>query len=156
MFSWRNKQDISIFRMKKAPYLLLCIYNHTVFALVCFFSCHYFATYIVLEPVFLFSVGLDLTSLKNVVYFHSGMFRSNSLFVGGNTRKAISEGRADAIPIFLCEIPNLFRQKILNLDIAFVSVSPPDKHGFCSLGTSVDCTRSAIQNAKYIIGNNKP
>ena len=80
------------------------------------------------------------------------MFRSNSLFVGGNTRKAISEGRADAIPIFLCEIPNLFRQKILNLDVALISVSPPDKHGFCSLGTSVDCTRSAVQNAKYIIG----
>ena len=82
------------------------------------------------------------------------MFRSNSLFVGGNSRKAIQEGRADAIPIFLCEIPRLFRQKILNLDVVLVSVSPPDKHGFCSLGTSVDCTRSAIQNAKYIIGKN--
>lgn len=80
------------------------------------------------------------------------MFRSNSLFVGGNSRAAIKEGRADAIPIFLSEIPRLFRQKILNLDVALVSVSPPDKHGFCSLGTSVDCTRSAIQNAKYIIG----
>lgn len=86
---------------------------------------------------------------NNIEY--QGMFRSNSLFVGGNTRKAISEGRADAIPIFLCEIPRLFRQKILSLDVALVSVSPPDKHGFCSLGTSVDCTRSAIQNAKYII-----
>lgn len=79
------------------------------------------------------------------------MFRSNSLFVGGNSRKAIKEGRADAIPIFLCEIPKLFRQNIINLDVALVSVSPPDKHGFCSLGPSVDCTRSAIQNAKYII-----
>ncbi|KAL4220925.1 hypothetical protein ACF0H5_019191 [Mactra antiquata] len=79
------------------------------------------------------------------------MYRSNSLFVGGNSRKAINEGRADAVPIFLCEIPLLFRRKILNLDVALVSVSPPDKHGFCSLGTSVDCTRSAIQNAKYII-----
>ncbi|XP_060583073.1 4-hydroxybutyrate coenzyme A transferase-like [Ruditapes philippinarum] len=79
------------------------------------------------------------------------MFRSNSLFVGGNSRKAINEGRADAIPIFLSEIPRLFRHKIIGLDIALVSVSPPDKHGFCSLGTSVDCTRSAIQNAKYII-----
>ncbi|WAR14420.1 CAT2-like protein [Mya arenaria] len=61
------------------------------------------------------------------------------------------EGRADAIPIFLSEIPRLFRQRIINIDVALVSVSPPDKHGFCSLGTSVDCTRSAIQNAKYII-----
>jgi len=80
------------------------------------------------------------------------MFRSNSLFVGGNSRKAVMEGRADAIPIFLSEIPRLFRRKVINLDVALVSVSPPDKHGFCSLGTSVDCTRSAIQNAKYIIG----
>ncbi|XP_045162494.2 4-hydroxybutyrate coenzyme A transferase-like isoform X1 [Mercenaria mercenaria] len=79
------------------------------------------------------------------------MFRSNSLFVGGNSRKAIHEGRADAIPIFLSEIPRLFRHKIIHLDIALVTVSPPDKHGFCSLGTSVDCTRSAVQNAKYII-----
>ncbi|XP_052284514.1 4-hydroxybutyrate coenzyme A transferase-like isoform X1 [Dreissena polymorpha] len=82
---------------------------------------------------------------------YAGMFRSNSLFVGGNSRKAVMEGRGDAIPIFLSEIPRLFRQKIINLDVALVSVSPPDKHGFCSLGTSVDCTRSAIQNAKYII-----
>ncbi|XP_045162495.1 4-hydroxybutyrate coenzyme A transferase-like isoform X2 [Mercenaria mercenaria] len=83
--------------------------------------------------------------------FTSDMFRSNSLFVGGNSRKAIHEGRADAIPIFLSEIPRLFRHKIIHLDIALVTVSPPDKHGFCSLGTSVDCTRSAVQNAKYII-----
>ncbi|XP_052819731.1 4-hydroxybutyrate coenzyme A transferase-like [Mya arenaria] len=82
---------------------------------------------------------------------YDDMFRSNSLFVGGNSRQAIREGRADAIPIFLSEIPRLFRQRIINIDVALVSVSPPDKHGFCSLGTSVDCTRSAIQNAKYII-----
>ncbi|KAK3604483.1 hypothetical protein CHS0354_019078 [Potamilus streckersoni] len=82
---------------------------------------------------------------------YEGMFRSNSLFVGSNARKAIQDGRADAIPIFLSEIPILFRRKIINLDVALVTVTPPDKHGFCSLGTSVDCTRSAIQNAKYII-----
>ncbi|KAL5014333.1 hypothetical protein ScPMuIL_008603 [Solemya velum] len=82
--------------------------------------------------------------------FH-GMFRSNSLFLGANSRGAVQEGRADCIPIFLSEIPILFRRKILKLDVALISITPPDKHGFCSLSTSVDCTRSAIQNAKYII-----
>lgn len=82
----------------------------------------------------------------------SGIFRSSSLFTGANCRAAINSGRADYTPIFLGEIPLLFRRKILNLDVALISVSPPDKHGFCTLGPSVDCTRAAIQNAKYIIG----
>ncbi|KAK3101047.1 hypothetical protein FSP39_000556 [Pinctada imbricata] len=82
---------------------------------------------------------------------YDGIIRSNSLFLGANARKAVAEGRADTIPIFLSEIPQLFRRHIIDIDVALVSVAPPDKHGFCSLGTSVDCTRSAIQNAKYII-----
>lgn len=82
---------------------------------------------------------------------YEGIFRSNSLFLGANARKAVNEGRADTIPIFLCEIPHLFRRRIIDIDVALVTVAPPDKHGFCSLGTSVDCTRSAIQNARYII-----
>lgn len=81
-----------------------------------------------------------------------GIFRSNSLFTGANCRKAVNEGRADYTPIFLSEIPLLFQRKIIDLDVALIQVSPPDKHGFCTLGPSVDCTRSAIQNAKYIIG----
>lgn len=81
-----------------------------------------------------------------------GIFRSNSLFLAANARSAVSEGRADSTPIFLSEIPLLFRKKRIHLDVALISVSPPDKHGFCSLGPSVDCTRAAIQNAKYIIG----
>lgn len=81
-----------------------------------------------------------------------GIFRSNSLFLASNARKAVKEGRADTLPIFLCEIPLLFRSKKILLDVALISVTPPDKHGFCSLGPSVDCTRAAIQNAKYIIG----
>ncbi|KXJ11048.1 uncharacterized protein LOC110244318 [Exaiptasia diaphana] len=83
---------------------------------------------------------------------YEGIFRDNSLFIGGNCRKAINEGRADVTPIFLSEIPLLFDRKIMELDVALIQVSPPDKHGFCTLGPSVDCTRSAIKNAKYIIG----
>ena len=83
-----------------------------------------------------------------------GIFRSNSLFIGGNCRKAVNDGRADFTPIFLSEIPLLFQRKIIDLDVALIQVSPPDKHGFCTLGPSVDCTRAAIQNAKYIIGRN--
>ena len=83
-----------------------------------------------------------------------GIFRSNSLFIGANCRKAVNEGRADFTPIFLSEIPLLFQRKIIHIDVALIQVSPPDKHGFCTLGPSVDCTRAAIQNAKYIIGMN--
>jgi len=81
-----------------------------------------------------------------------GIIRSNSLFTGGNVRQCVAEGRADFTPIFLSEIPLLFRRKILNLDVALIQVSPPDSHGFCTLGPSVDVTRAAIKNAKYIIG----
>ncbi|XP_052819732.1 4-hydroxybutyrate coenzyme A transferase-like [Mya arenaria] len=82
---------------------------------------------------------------------YEGIFRSNSLFIGANCREAIAEGRADTVPIFLSEIPLLFDRKIYKLDVALIHVSPPDQHGFCSLGTSVDCTRAAVQHAKYII-----
>jgi len=82
---------------------------------------------------------------------YDGIIRSNSLFTGGNVRQCVAEGRADFTPIFLSEIPLLFRRKILNLDVALIQVSPPDSHGFCTLGPSVDVTRAAIKNAKYII-----
>ena len=85
---------------------------------------------------------------------HVGIFRDNCLFIGSNLREAVNDGRADFMPVFLSEIPLLFRRNILNIDVALVHLSPPDQHGFCSLGPSVDITRSAIQNAKYIIGKN--
>ncbi|XP_050720662.1 4-hydroxybutyrate coenzyme A transferase-like isoform X8 [Eriocheir sinensis] len=84
------------------------------------------------------------------------IFRSNSFFIGANCRSAINEGRADYVPIFLSEIPLLFHRNIIDIDVALVQVSPPDKHGFCSLGTSVDCARAAVQNAKHIIGQVNP
>ncbi len=78
-------------------------------------------------------------------------FRVNALFVGANVRKAVDEGRADYIPVFLSEAPALFRKGILPLDVALISVSPPDRHGFFSLGTSIEATRAAVQTAKSVI-----
>src|SRR5690606_38107743 len=75
----------------------------------------------------------------------------NAFFIGSNVRKAIAEGRGSYIPVFLSEIPRLIRQGIVPIDVALVTVSPPDKHGFCSLGTSVDATRAAIDTARVII-----
>ncbi|XP_064099010.1 4-hydroxybutyrate coenzyme A transferase-like [Macrobrachium nipponense] len=85
-----------------------------------------------------------------------GIFRANSFFIGSNCRKTVNDGRGDFVPIFLSEIPILFHREIIKIDVALVQVSPPDKHGFCSLGTSVDCARAAVQNAKYIIGQVNP
>ncbi len=82
---------------------------------------------------------------------YKNSFFTNALFVGANTRKALKEGRGDYIPVFLSEIPDLFNKGILNLDVALVMVSKPDRHGFCSLGTSVDVSRAAVKNAKYVI-----
>lgn len=78
-------------------------------------------------------------------------FFTNTLFVGANVRDAIREGRGDYVPVFLSEIPNLFTRGVLPIDVALITVSPPDKHGFCSLGTSVDVTPAAIKSARYII-----
>lgn len=83
-------------------------------------------------------------------------FHINALFVGGNVRRAIREGRGDYIPVFLSEIPGLFTKNILPLDVALIQVSPPDRHGYCSLGTSVDVTPAAIQSAKLIIAQINP
>ena len=78
-------------------------------------------------------------------------FNINSLFVSASVRADVNEGRADYVPVFLSEIPNLFNHGILPVDVAMVQVSPPDQHGYCSLGVSVDVARSAVNNAKYVI-----
>lgn len=83
-------------------------------------------------------------------------FRINALFVGPNMRKAVEEGRADYIPVFLSEAPLLFRRGILPLDVAMIQVSPPNKHGYCSLGVSVDIARAAVECAKIIIAQINP
>lgn len=83
-------------------------------------------------------------------------FFVNALFVGANVRKAINEGRGDYVPVFLSEVPNLFRNGILPLDMALIHVSPPDKHGYCSLGVSVDAAVAAVQTARYVIAQVNP
>lgn len=87
---------------------------------------------------------------------HRKSFFLNNFFIGSNVRSAVDEGRADYIPVFLSEIPSLFRKGVLPLDVAFVHVSPPDKHGYCSLGVSVDATKAAVQSARAVIAQVNP
>lgn len=83
-------------------------------------------------------------------------FHFNSLFVSGSIREAVREGYADYVPVFLSEIPDLFKRKILPLDVALVQVSEPDRHGYCSLGPSVDIARSAVDAAPCVIAQVNP
>lgn len=78
-------------------------------------------------------------------------FRHSGMFVGQNAREAVNAGRADFTPIFLSEVPRLFRDGTLPLDIALIQVSPPDEHGFCSFGCEVGCTKPAAQAARMVI-----
>jgi len=85
----------------------------------------------------------------------SGSFKTNAFFIGGNIRKMVGV-TADYIPIFLSDIPSLFRQGYMELDVVLVNVSPPDKHGFCSLGVSVDIVISAVEKGKKVIAQINP
>ncbi|MBF0530733.1 MAG: acetyl-CoA hydrolase/transferase family protein, partial [Deltaproteobacteria bacterium] len=87
---------------------------------------------------------------------YSKSFRHNALFAGGNTRGAIAEGRADYTPCFFSEIPWLFRDNTLPVDIAMITVSPPDRMGNVSLGVSVDYTKQAALSAKKVIAEVTP
>ncbi|MEN9414619.1 MAG: hypothetical protein RLZ62_923, partial [Bacteroidota bacterium] len=80
-----------------------------------------------------------------------GIFSDNSFFMGDNVRQAVREKRADYIPVALAELPLLLRRRVVPLDVALVSVSPPDKHGFVSLSTSVDIALAAVQSAGLVI-----
>ncbi len=80
-----------------------------------------------------------------------GKLRVNTLFISANVRKAVHEGRADFTPIFLSEIPGLFRSGELPLDVALIHVSPPDEHGFCSFGVEVGITKPAAESARVVI-----
>ncbi len=86
----------------------------------------------------------------------AGAFRVNALFVGPNMREAVATGRADYLPVFLSEVPLLFRRGVLPLDVALLHVSPPDSHGWCSLGTSVDVAAAAAQTARHLIAQVNP
>ena len=86
---------------------------------------------------------------------HRESFHTNAFFIGGNIRKMIGV-TADYIPIFLSDIPSLFREGYMNLDVVLVNVSPPDNHGFCSLGVSVDIVLAGIEQGKTIIAQINP
>lgn len=83
-------------------------------------------------------------------------FKVANLFVGPNVRRALNHEEIDYLPCFLSEIPDLFRQKIRAPDVALIHVSPPDAHGFCTLGTSVDIARAAVDTASIIIAQINP
>ncbi|WP_301860544.1 acetyl-CoA hydrolase/transferase family protein [uncultured Megasphaera sp.] len=97
---------------------------------------------------------VHMVAMSTAPYCQPGMekhFRHNALFVGGSTRKAVEEGRADYTPCFFHEIPSLFRDGLLPIDVAFIQVSEPDENGNCSLGISVDYTQPAAETAKLRI-----
>lgn len=83
-------------------------------------------------------------------------FFFNSLFVSANTRTVANSCYGDYVPVFLSQIPQLFRKRILSIDVALIQVSPPDKHGFCTLGTSVDIAKSAVETARIVIAQVNP
>jgi acyl-CoA hydrolase len=82
---------------------------------------------------------------------HADTFHTNAMFVGANVRQAVNDGPADYIPVFLSEVPAFFRDGVLPLDVALLQVSPPDKHGYCSLGVSVDASNAALESADHVV-----
>ena len=106
--------------------------------------------------------NIELVSITTLgdVNFNKPEYRKsfyfNSLFVSAATRSVANSEDGDYTPIFLSQIPQLFRKNILPIDVALISVSPPDAHGFCSLGTSVDIARAAVETAKYVIAQVNP
>ena len=106
--------------------------------------------------------NVELVSITNIgdIDFNNPEYRKsfffNSLFVSENTRVIANSEYGDYVPIFLSQIPQLFRKNILPIDVALIQVSPPDAHGYCSLGTSVDIAKAAVETAKIIIAQVNP
>ncbi|MGZ9276272.1 MAG: 4-hydroxybutyrate CoA-transferase, partial [Candidatus Limnocylindrales bacterium] len=117
---------------------------------------------VLLDALVARAVAEDLTDI-NVVHLHAEgpgphlapdmarHFRHRALFIGPNARAAVNEGRADYVPIFLSDVPRLFSSGALPLDVVLVNATPPDVHGFCSLGTSVEAMHAAIRAARTVI-----
>jgi 4-hydroxybutyrate CoA-transferase len=95
-------------------------------------------------------------NLKYLEPQYAPSFKVANLFVGGNMRSHLDYERIDYLPCFLSEIPQLFRSGKRPIDVALIQVSAPDEHGFCTLGTAVDCARSAVDNAKIVIAQINP
>jgi len=87
---------------------------------------------------------------------HAAHARHRALFIGQNVRAAVNAGRADYVPIFLSDIPPLFRNGAMPIDVALINVAPPDQHGYCSLGTSVDVAKAAAEHARIVIAQLNP
>ena len=106
--------------------------------------------------------NVELVSITNIgdIDYNNPEYRKsfffNSLFVSENTRAIANSEHGDYVPIFLSQIPQLFRKNILPIDMALIQVSPPDNHGYCSLGTSVDIAKAAVETAKIIIAQVNP
>ncbi len=97
---------------------------------------------------------VHILTLGPAPYAEPGMerhFRHRALFVGGNVRRAVNEGRADFVPIHLHEVPHLVTSGRLPIDVALIHISPPDEHGFCSYGVGVDATKAAVEQARTVI-----
>ena len=97
---------------------------------------------------------VHLLTLGNADYVApemAGHFRHNAMFIGGNVREAVNDGRADYTPVYLGEIEELFENGAMPLDVALIQVSPPDAHGFCSFGIGVDTTLTAAKCARYVV-----
>jgi acyl-CoA hydrolase len=102
---------------------------------------------------------VHILTFGSAPYSHSDLlanFRHNAFFIGPNVRDAVNEAVADYTPVFLSDIPALFRRKNIHLDIALVQVSPPDAHGFCSYGVSVDVVKAAVESADYVVAEVNP
>lgn len=121
---------------------------------------HYLVSKMVERASELWDVELVSISLQGEAPFadkkYKDNFRINALFVSENVRDAVNDGRGDYVPVFLSEIPKLFTRNVLPIDVAFIHVSPPDKHGYCSLGVSVDTVLSAIKYSKHVIAQVNP
>ena len=97
---------------------------------------------------------IHMVAMGSAPYCDVGMekhFKHNALFVGGSTRKAVERGQADYTPVFFHEVPKLFHENLLNVDVVFLQITPPDENGDCSFGISVDYTQPAAEMAKLII-----
>jgi acyl-CoA hydrolase len=102
---------------------------------------------------------VSITNIGNIDFDRPELgdsFFFNSLFVSANTRSVANSSHGDYVPVFLSQIPQLFRKKILPIDVALIQVSLPDKHGFCSLGISVDIAKAAVEMARIIIAEVNP
>lgn len=95
--------------------------------------------------------ALTIGPADYVDHHMEGHLRVNTMFISSNIRRAVQEGRADFTPVLLSEFPLLFKQNHLPVDIALIHVSPPDEHGFCSMGIEVGLTKSVAESAKFII-----